>query len=226
MTLEYRICHNCGASLTPDQAYCPRCGAQYIEQVIQEPGAPLPPQQAQVPYQPQGQSYAQSPTSSPNYPSNYGQQAQMTPGQVGGSPEPPPPQSRKGVSPFLIIAIVVVALLFLVGTGSLFYNLGQRNSPQPGTTPTPGITPTPAPTQGTTPTPTPKITPQTTPTATSFRVPASSTTVSSLSIDTASNISVPHVLYNPKLVANGRNSHGYVPFQTTSPPAVAHKLES
>ena len=198
MTLQYRICHNCGASLTPDQGYCPRCGAQYIESVIQEPGAPLPPQQAQVPYQPQGQSYAQSPTSSPNYPSSYGQQAQITPGQVGGSPEPPPPQSRKGVSPFLIIAIVVVALLLLVGTGSLFYNLGQRNSPQPGTTPTPGITPTPAPTQGTTPvpTPTPQITPQTTPTATSFRMPASSTIVDSLSVDKALTISVPHILFH------------------------------
>ena len=207
MTLQYRICHNCGASLTPDQAYCPRCGAQYIEPVIQEPGAPLPPQQAQVPYQPQGQSYAQSPTSSPNYPSNYGQQAQMTPGQVGGSPEPQPPQSRKGVSPFLIIAIVVVALLLLVGTGSLFYTLGQHNSSQTGTTPTPGITPTPTPTQETTPTPTPQITPQTTPTATSLRVPASSTTVSSLSVDKASNISIPHDLYNPSLVANEHNSH-------------------
>jgi len=172
MTLQYRICHNCGASLTPDQAYCPRCGAEYIEPVIQEPGAPLPPQQAQVPYQPQGQGYAQPPTSSPYYPSSYGQQAQMTPGQVGGSPQPPPPQSRKGVSPFLIIAIVVVALLVLVGAGSLFYNLGQRNGSQPGTTPTPGITPAPTPTQGTTPvpTPTPKVTPGTTPTATSFRI--------------------------------------------------------
>jgi len=197
MTQQYRICHNCGASLTPDQAYCPRCGAQYIEQVIQEPGAPFPPQ-AQVPYQTQGQGYAPPPTSSPNYPSNYGQQAQITPGQVGGSPEPPPPQSRKGVSPFLIIAIVVVALLLLVGTGSLFYNLGQRNSPQPGTTPTPGITPAPTPTQGTTPvpTPTPKITPQTTPTATSFRMPASSTMVDSLSVDKALHISVSRVLYN------------------------------
>ena len=208
MTLQYRICHNCGASLTPDQAYCPRCGAQYIEPVIQEPVAPLPPQ-AQVPYQPQGQGYAQPPTSSPSYPSSYGQQAQMTPDQVGGSPEPPPPQSRKGVSPFLIIALVVVALLVLVGTGSLFYTLGQRNSPQPGTTPTPGITPAPTPTQGTTPipTPTPQITPQTTPTTTSFRVPASSTTISSHSIDKASNISIPHVLYNPSLVENEHNSH-------------------
>ena len=67
---------------------------------------------------------------------------------------------------------MVVALLLLVGTGSLFYNLGQRNSSQPGTTPTPGITPAPTPTQGTTPvpTPTPKVTPGTTPTATSFRI--------------------------------------------------------
>jgi len=206
MTLEYRICHNCGASLTPDQAYCPRCGAQYIEPVIQEPGAPLPPQ-AQVPYQPQGQSYAQPPTSSPYYPSSYGQQAQMAPGQVGGSPPPPPSQSRKGISPFLIIAIVVVALLVLVGAGSLFYTLGQRNSSQPGTTPAPGITATPTPTPGTTPTPTPQITPQTTPTTTSFRVPASSTTLSSHSIDKASNISIPHVMYNPSLVANEHNSH-------------------
>lgn len=197
MTLEYRICHNCGASLTPDQAYCPRCGAQYIEPVLQEPGVPLPPQ-AQAPYQQQGQGYSPPPTPMPGYPSSYGQQAQMTPGQVGGSPQPPPPQSRKGVSPFLIIALVVVALLLLVGTGSLFYNLGQHNGSQPGTTPTPGITPTPTPTQGITPipTPTPQITPQTTPTATSLKVPASSTTVSSLSVDKALHISVPLILFH------------------------------
>jgi hypothetical protein len=171
MVQQYRICHNCGASLTPDQAFCPRCGAQYIAPVIQEPVAPLPPQ-VQVPFQSQSQGYAQPPTSSPDYPSSYGQQAQMKPGQVGGSPQPPPQQPRRGVSPFLIIAIVVVALLLLVGTGSLFYNLGQRNSSQPGTTPTPGITPAPTPTQGTTPVPTPtaKVTPGTTPTATSFRI--------------------------------------------------------
>jgi hypothetical protein len=196
MTLQYRICHNCGASLAPDQAYCPRCGAQYIEPVIPEPGAPLPPPQAQAPYQHQGQGYAPPPTSSPNYPSSYEQQVQMTPGQVGDSPQPPPSQPGRGVSPFLIIALVVVALLVLVGTGSLFYNLGQRNSNQPGTTPTPGITPTPTPTQGKTPTPTPQITPQTTPTATSLGVPASSTTVSSLSVDKALHISVPHVLFH------------------------------
>lgn len=172
MTQQYRICHNCGAALTSDQAYCPQCGAQYTEPVYQESMMPLPPQQAQVPYQPQGQGYAPPPTSSPYYPSSYGQQAQMTPGQVGSSPQTSPPQTRKGVSPFLIIALVVVALLLLVGTGSLFYNLGQHNSSQPGTTPAPGITPVATPTQGTTPepTPTPKITPATTPTATSFRI--------------------------------------------------------
>src|SRR2546429_5483769 len=43
----------------------------------------------------------------------------------------------------LPISIMVVVLLLLVGTGSLFYTLGQRNSSQPGTTPTPGITPAP-----------------------------------------------------------------------------------
>ena len=190
MTQQYRICHNCGASLTPDQAYCPRCGAQYIEPVIQQPEV-LPPPQAQSPYQSQGQSYAPPPTSSPNYTSSYGQQAQMTPGQVGGSSQPPTPQTRKGVNPFLIIVLVVVALLILVGTGSLFYSLGQQNGNKPGTTPTPGITPTPTPTQGTTPTPTPtpRITPGTTPTATSFRAPASGTTVFSLSIDGTSYIS-------------------------------------
>jgi hypothetical protein len=172
MTLQYRICHNCGAALTPDQAYCPGCGAQYTEPFYQEPMVQPPPQQAQVPYQQQGQVYAPPPMQSPYYPSGYGQQAQMAPGQVGGLPQPPPQQPRKGVSPFLIIFIVVVALLLLVGTGSLFYNLGQRNSSQPGTTPTPGITPTPTPTQEATPTPTPtpQITPQTTPTATAFRI--------------------------------------------------------
>ena len=92
MTQQYRICHNCGASLTPDQAYCPRCGAQYIEPIIQQPVVPPPPQ-AQVPYQPQDQSYAPPSTPSPSYPSSYGQQAQMTPEQSGGSP--PPPQTGK-----------------------------------------------------------------------------------------------------------------------------------
>jgi len=183
MSIQYRICRNCGASLTPDQAFCPRCGAQYMESVFQEPVVRKPPQ-GQVLYQQQGQGYTQPPIPPPNYPPNYGQHAQMTPGQVGASPQPPPTQPTKGVNPLIIIAIVVVVLLLLVGTGGLFYHLGQENGTQPGTTPTPGITPvatptqgstpvpTPTPTQGTTPVPTPtsKIAPGTTPTATSFHI--------------------------------------------------------
>ena len=174
MTLQYRICHNCGASLTPDQAYCPRCGAQYIEPVFQEPVVPLPPQQAQVPYQQQGQGYAQPPTSSPYYPSTYGQQAHMAPGQVGGTPQPPSTQPSKGISPLIIIAIVVVVLLLLVGTGGLFYHLGQRewyttwhdSSSRQYTC----SDANPRNQYTRTTTPTPKITPGTTPTATAFRI--------------------------------------------------------
>jgi hypothetical protein len=206
MAQQYRICHNCGASLTPDQAYCPRCGVQYMEPMIQQPGFPPPPQ-AQVPYQPQGQGYAPPPTSSPYYPpGSYGQQAQMTPGQVGGSPQPPPLQPRKGVSPFLLIALVVVALLVIVGIGSIFYNLAQHKSSQPGTTPTPGITPTATPTPGTTPTPTltPTPTPTSTPTpgitptATSFRTAAFGTTLFSFPIGEAEHNSIHHRVHNPQ----------------------------
>ena len=105
----------------------------------------------------------------------------MAPGpeQVSGSPQPPTSQTGQGVSPFLIIGIVVVILLLLVGVGSLFYNLGQQNNSKPGTTPTPGITPTPTPTPAVTPTLTPKITP----TPTAFKVPASSIAVFLLSAE-------------------------------------------
>src|SRR5438876_4430993 len=182
MSQPYHICHNCGASLTPDQAYCPRCGAQYVEPIVQQPAAPQP----QVPYPPQGQGYVPPSAPSPYYPASYGQQTPMTPGPVG-SPQPPTSQTGRGVSPFLIIGLVVVILLLLVGVGSLFYNLSQQNSAKPGTTPTPGITPrpTPTPTQGVTPTPTPTPTPTSTstptpgatPTAASFRAPAAGITV-------------------------------------------------
>ena len=187
MTLQYRICRNCGFSLTPDQAFCPRCGAQYIEPTIQQPVVPPPPQ-AQAPYPSQSQGYAPPPTPMPCYPSSYGQQAQMTPGQGGGPPQPPSSQPRKGVSPFLIIALVVVALLVLVGIGSLFYTLAQQNGSKPGTTPAPGITPTP--------TPTPKITPGTTPTATAFRALVRIETVRPSRLSESSNISVPHVRFH------------------------------
>jgi hypothetical protein len=57
-------------------------------------------------------------------------------------------------------------------------------------------------------------------------VPASSTTVSSLSVDKVSIVRFFMSSSIPSEVANGRNSPWYVPFQTSSPPAVAHKSES
>ena len=99
MAQQYRICHNCGAALTPDQAFCPRCGAQYVEPMMQQPGF-SPPPQAQVPYQPQGQGYPPTSASSPYPPGSYGQQAHMTPGQVGGTPQPPPLSREEVSQPF------------------------------------------------------------------------------------------------------------------------------
>ena len=82
MSQQYHICHNCGTPLTSDQIYCPRCGAQYIEPIVQQPGEfePFPPEQAVAPSpvgpyaaqqpvippytQPQGQGYA--PPSAPS----------------------------------------------------------------------------------------------------------------------------------------------------------------
>ena len=64
--------------------------------------------------------------------------------------------------------MVVMALLLLVGIGSLFYNTGQHIGSQPGPTPTPAITPGSTPTQEMTPTPTSGITP----TATTFQAVA------------------------------------------------------
>jgi hypothetical protein len=182
MSQPYRICHNCGASLTPDQAYCPRCGAQYVAPIVQQPVVPPPPQ-PQAPYPPQGRGYTPSPYS----PASYGQQTPMTPvpGQMGDSPQPPSSQTGRGVSPFLLIGMVVVILLILVGVGSLLYALGQQNSSKPETTPTPGITPTPTPTPGTTPRPTP--TPRITPTATALQASDSGRTVMLLSIHNASS---------------------------------------
>ncbi len=174
MSQPYRFCHNCGASLSPGQDYCFRCGAKYIEPVGQQPVV-LPPPQPQAPYPPQGQDYA--PSSS--YPANNAQQTLMTPGsgQEEDSFQLPPSGRGEGISPGVLIVLVVVVLLLLVGIGSLFYNIGQHNGSQPG------ITPTPAPTHGTTPVPThtptpvPTHTPGVTPTPTTFQAPAMSVAV-------------------------------------------------
>lgn len=191
MSQPYRICHNCGASLTPDQAYCPRCGAPYVAPIVQQLVVPPPPQ-TQAPYPPQGQGYTPSPYS----PASYGQQAPMTPvpGQVDDSPQPPSSQTGRGVSPFFLIGLVVVILLLFVGVGSLLYTLGQQHSSKPGPTPTPGITPTPTPTPGTTPSPTP--TPRITPTATALQAPATGRAVKLFSIVKTSSISAPNTVYS------------------------------
>jgi len=204
MSEWYRTCQNCGASLTAGQANCPRCGAPYVEPIIQQPtpsspvgpyGAQQPvilaPSQPGTPYPPQGQGYAQSPY-------GYGQQEEMTAGQAGGSPEPPVSQNGQGLRISLIIGGVFVLLVLLGGVVGLFYYLGHQNSSTPRATPTPGVTPTPTPTPGVTPTPTPTpgvtptptptpgITPTPTPSPASFRVPATHITAIPLSIHNAS----------------------------------------
>ena len=208
MSSQYRICHNCGASLTPGETYCPRCGAQYVEPIVQKPGefdpfppeqvntseqtepyvaqpqqpVILPPPQQQAPYPSQGQGYVPPSSPSPYASGSYGQQV---PGQVGGPPQPPESDTRQGISTSLIIGLVVAAVLVLILVGGLFYTLGQRNNTTPGTTPTPGITPTSTPTPGTTPTPTPTqgTTPTPTPTSVPFQVTTINLSVSPLSIE-------------------------------------------
>ncbi len=199
MSSQYRICHNCGASLTPGETYCPRCGAQYVEPIVQKPGEfdPFPPEQVhaseqtepyvaqpqqpvilppplqQSPYPPQGQGSVPPSSPSPYASGSYGQQV---PGQEGGPPQPPESDTRQGLSTSLIIGLVVAAVLVLILVGGLFYVLGQRNNTTPGTTPTPGITPT------STPTPTPGTTPTSTPTSVPFQVTTIDLAVSPLSI--------------------------------------------
>jgi zinc ribbon protein len=199
MSSQYRICHNCGASLTPGETYCPRCGAEYVEPIVQKPGefepfppdqvnasgqtepyeaqpqqpVVLPPPQQQAPYPPQGQGYEQP---SPPQPYADGGYAQQAPGQVGGPPQPPESDTRQGLNTSLVIGLVVAAVLLLVLVGGLFYVLGQRNNTTPGTTPTPGVTPT------ATPTATPGTTPTPTPTSVSFQVTTINLTVNPLSI--------------------------------------------
>jgi hypothetical protein len=196
MSSQYRICHNCGASLTANEAYCPRCGAPYVEPIVQQPGEfePFPPgqpitsgptepqqpvvqpspPQSQAAYPPQGQGYAPPPSQA-----SYGQQVPGAPGpgQVGGTPEPPTSDADKRLRINLIIGAIVVVLLLVLGIGGFFFFLGQRSNPTPGITPTPGVTPTPTatptptPTATPTPTPTPTATPTPTPTPTATPTP-------------------------------------------------------
>ena len=142
MSSQYRICHNCGASLAPGETRCPRCGVQYVEPIVQKPGEfePFPPDQVnasgqtepyevqpqqpvvlppqqQAPYPPQGQGYVPPSSASPYAAGGYGQQV---PGQVGGPPQPPESDTPQGLSTSLIIGLVVAAVLLLLFVGGLF----------------------------------------------------------------------------------------------------------
>lgn len=196
MSERYHICQNCGTSLTTGETHCPRCGAQYVEPIVQQPGEfePWPPQNldASGPTEPQ---VAQQPvvlpppheSGAPSTPSPYisgGDEHQTPvtpePGQVVGPSQPPISQTEKDLRISLIISIVVAVVLLLIIDSVLFYFLGQRANPTPGTTPTSGVTPTP----GTTPTltPTPGTTPTPTPTSVPFQVTVIEMSVSPLSI--------------------------------------------
>ena len=196
MSSQYRICHNCGASLAPGETHCPRCGVPYVESIIQKPDefepfppdqanasgqtepyevqpqqpVVLPPSQQQTPYPPQGQGYVQPSPPSPYAASGYNQQA---PGQVGEPPQPPESDTTKGLNISLIIGLVAAVLLLVLLVGGLFFVLAQRNNNVPAATPTPGVTPTA--TQGTTPTPTPTSVP--------FQVTTINLSVSPLTVD-------------------------------------------
>jgi hypothetical protein len=173
MSSQYRICHNCGASLTANEAYCPRCGAQYVEPIIQQPGEfqPFPPEQGagephvaqpqqpvvlppppqqQVPYPPQGQGYAP-----PSEPASYGQETPVEPGpeQAGGLSPPPTSENDNRLRINLIIGLIVLVVILLLVIGGFVIFSNQKNNPS-AATPTPGVTPTHTPTPGTTPTPT------------------------------------------------------------------------
>lgn len=200
MSSQYRICHNCGASLAPGETRCPRCGVPYNEPIMQQPAEfdPFPPDQAnasaqtepyevqsqqpmvlpppqqQAPYPPQGQGYVQPSPPSPYAASGYNQQV---PGQVGEPPQPPESDTTQGLNISLIIGLIVAVVLLLLLLGGLFFVLGQRNNNTPASTPTPGVTPTP------TATATPGTTPTPTPTSVPFQVTTINMSVNPLSID-------------------------------------------
>jgi hypothetical protein len=221
MSQPYRICHNCGASLTPDQSYCPRCGAPCVAPIVQQP-VPPPPSQTQASYPPQSQGYAPPSAPSPYSHASYGQQMPGTSRseQVDSSFQPPSSQRGRGISPFFLIGMVVVILLLFVGVGSLFYNLGQHNGSKPGTTPTPGITSRPTPTSGTRPTPTP--TPSITPTATAFQAPAPGKTGMLLSMHYASSNAIAQTNVS-KLYGLSSTSLKEIRQSVFAPPEAMHK---
>jgi hypothetical protein len=192
MSSQHRICHNCGASLTENEAYCPRCGARYVEPIVQQPGEfdPFPPErqdaseqtepyvaqpqqqvvlppppQSQAPYPPQARGYV------PPAPA-YSQQTGVSPGQVGGPSQPPTSDEDNRFRANIIIGLIVLVVLLLLGFVGLFVFVGQRNN-STVTTPTPGVTPTPT----SKPTPTPTATPGKTPTPTPTPIPFKVTTI-------------------------------------------------
>ena len=239
MSSQYRICHNCGASLTPGETYCPRCGAQYVEPIVQKPGEfdPFPPEQMhaseqtepyvaqpqqpvilppplqQSPYPPQGQGSVPPSSPSPYASGSYGQQV---PGQEGGPPQPPESDTRQGLSTSLIIGLVVAAVLVLILVGGLFYVLGQRNNTTPGTTPTPGVTPT------STPTPTPGTTPTSTPTSVPFQLTNIDLAVSPLSIAGMSCGTQLNVKYTATFHVLAKGPGGAVQFTYTTDGGKTH----
>ncbi len=239
MSSQYRICHNCGASLTPGETYCPRCGAQYVEPIVQKPGEfdPFPPEQMhaseqtepyvaqpqqpvilppplqQSPYPPQGQGSVPPSSPSPYASGSYGQQV---PGQEGGPPQPPESDTRQGLSTSLIIGLVVAAVLVLILVGGLFYVLGQRNNTTPGTTPTPGVTPT------STPTPTPGTTPTSTPTSVPFQLTTIDLAVSPLSIAGMSCGTQLNVKYTATFHVLAKGPGGAVQFTYTTDGGKTH----
>jgi hypothetical protein len=237
MGSQYRICHNCGASVAPGETYCPNCSA-YVEPSVQKPGEPdsFPPEQVsssgqtepyvvqpqqpvvlpptphqQAPYPPQSQGYVPPSAPSPYAPGGYGQQV---PGQVGGTPQPPESETKEGLSISLIIGLAVAAVLVLIFVGGIFYILGQRNSATPGTTPTPGVTPTATPTPGTTPTPTPTSVP--------FQVTTINLSVDPLSVTGMSCGSQLNVKYTATFNVLSKGPGGAVQFTYTTDGGKTH----
>jgi hypothetical protein len=148
------------------------------------------------------------------------------PEQVGGPSQPPESETKQGLSISLIIGLAVAAVLLLILVGGVFYILGQRNNPTPGTTPTPGVTPTSTPTPGVTPTstPTPGTTPTPTPTPTSvpFQVTTIDLAVNPLSIAGMSCGSQLNVKYTATFNVLPKGPGGAIQFTYTTDGGKTH----